>query len=292
MAMDRFSVGQADIRRIEELVAPMPLAMFNLPEERLAAEMDWMAPRFANPDGSWDMVVQSWVMTLGDRVFVVDPCVGNGRSLPHFALFDQLDTPFIERFAATGIRPDEVDGVFCTHLHSDHCGWNTHLRDGRYVPTFPNARYFMGRREVERWDYRRPDHQPVPENFGIFGNSVLPILEAGLAELVEDGQAIAPGLVAHLAHGHTMGHCALHLTSAGEQAWFTGDIFHHPIELLIPEIDAGTCEDYSATVATRTRLADTFVQTGALVIPAHFAAPHVGHLREEAGRRRFVPLGD
>jgi glyoxylase-like metal-dependent hydrolase (beta-lactamase superfamily II) len=286
--MDRLQVGQADIRRIEELVAPMPMAMFNLSDDQLSAHADWLYPGWADREaGTWDMVVQSWIVEVDSRVFVIDPCVGNGRDLPHFALFDNLDTPFIERFEATGIRPEDVDGVFCTHLHSDHCGWNTVLRDGRFVPTFPNARYFMGRREVERWDYRLPGHKPVPENFGIFGNSVLPVLEAGLAEMVEDGQAIGPGLVAHLAHGHTMGHMALHMQSGADAAWFTGDVFHHPIELLIPDIDAGTCEDFAATVATRTRLTDELARSGALVVPAHFAAPHCGYLRESEGRRGF-----
>ena len=221
---------------------------------------------------------------------VVDPCVGNGRILPEFELFHMLDTPFIERFGATGIRPEDVDVVFCTHLHSDHCGWNTMLRDGKYVPTFPNAKYYMGRREVERWDFRRPDYRHVPANAGIFENSVLPILEAGLAEVIGANQRITPSLEAGLANGHTMGHMALHLCSAGSHVWFTGDAFHHPIEFLHPELDANTCEDFALTLKTRNRLIESFVRQGALVIPAHFAAPHCGFVREEGGVRSFEPL--
>jgi glyoxylase-like metal-dependent hydrolase (beta-lactamase superfamily II) len=84
------------------------------------------------------------------------------------------------------IRPEDVDYVFCTHLHHDHCGWSTQLRDGRFVPTFPKARYLYVRREYERWDTRRPDHKPVDYNVGVFERSVLPIVEAGLADLVID----------------------------------------------------------------------------------------------------------
>lgn len=287
--MDRFTVGKAEIHRIEELSSPMPLAMFG--EDLVARNAHWLYPRFACEDGTWSMVVQSWIATIDGRVFVIDPCVGNGRALPHFALFDHLDTPFIERFAATGIRPDDVDGVFCTHLHSDHCGWNTTLRDGRFVPTFPNARYYMNRAEVDRWDSRKPGTAVVPENEGIFENSVLPIIEAGLAELIPADFRISPSLKVKPAYGHTLGHCMLHLDSDGAEAWFTGDVFQHPIELIHPEIDAGTCEDFSQTLATRIRLTDILVRSGALIVPAHFAAPHVGHLREVGGERRFEPLG-
>lgn len=288
--MDRFTVGNAEIRRVEELRAPLPLAMFDPGGELIQRNAHWLFPQWGDADGNWDMVVQSWIVVVDDRVVVVDPCVGNGRPLPDFPLFDRLDTPFIERFAATGIRPEEVDGVFCTHLHSDHCGWNTTLRDGRFVPTFPKARYFMAQREFDRWDYRRPDYHPVPANEGVFERSVLPVLEAGLAELIEGHHRISPSLEVEPAPGHTLGHTVLHLASAGRDAWFTGDVFHHPIELIHPEIDANTCDDFSQTIVTRRRLIERFIERGALVIPAHFAAPHVGYLREDNGERRFEPL--
>jgi glyoxylase-like metal-dependent hydrolase (beta-lactamase superfamily II) len=289
--MDRFTVGKAEIRRVEEMRAPMPLAMFNAPE-LIAGNAGWLFPQWADSDGNWDMVVQSWIVEVDDRVVVVDPCVGNGRPLPEFPLFDNLDTPFIERFEATGIKPEDVDCVFCTHLHSDHCGWNTTLRDGRYVPTFPKARYFLAQTEVDRWDPRRPDHRRVPPNEGVFDRSVLPVLEAGLAELIGGNHRISPSLRAEAAPGHTLGHQVLHLACADQRACFTGDVFHHPIELIHPEIDAGTCDDFAQTLVTRRRLVDDFFATGTLVIPAHFAEPHVGFVREVAGRRVFQPYDE
>lgn len=289
--MDKFIIGDAEIRRVEEVRFPHPFSMFGASDELIEENAHWLKPRWLDADGNWDMVVQSWIVLVDDRVVVIDPCVGNGRSLPHFPIFDNLDTPFIDRFVATGIRPEDVDAVFCTHLHSDHCGWNTVLRDGKYVPTFPNARYYMGRREVERWDPRREGYRHIPENAGIFENSVLPILEAGLAEIVGHRHRITPSMEAELADGHTLGHMAVHLCSAASHAWFTGDAFHHPIELLYPELDQHSCEDYPATVATRRRLVETFIRQGALVIPAHFTEPHAGYVREENGTRRFVPVG-
>lgn len=290
--MDQFRVGDAQITRVEEMRTPMPISMFNPGQDLLDAHAHWLKPQWLDDDGHWDMVVQSFIVMVDDRVVVVDPCVGNGRSLPAFPIFDNLDTPFIERFAATGVRPEDVDVVFCTHLHSDHCGWNTMLRDGKYVPTFPNARYYMSRKEVERWDPQRPGHVHVPENAGIFENSVLPILEAGLAEVIYRHQRITPSLEAQLANGHTMGHTALHLCSASKHAWFTGDAFHHPLEFLETGLDAGTCEDLALTIRTREELVLTAIRQGALIIPAHFTAPHAGYVREHDGVRTFEPLSD
>lgn len=284
-------VGKAEVHRVEELSTRMPLAMFGADDAMIERHRDWLFPLWADDAHTWEMVVQSFIVEVDDRIVVVDPCVGNGRALPDFPLFHMLETPFIERFEASGIRPDQVDAVVCTHLHSDHCGWNTHLRDGRYVPTFPKARYYMGKRETERWDFRRPDYKHTPLNAGIFENSVLPIIETGLAELVPGDFRISPSLRVEDTPGHTLGHTALHLTSEGQHAWFTGDTFHHPLELLHPELDAGTCEDYAATVASRKRLIGEFIKTGALIVPAHFAAPHVGYLRDDNGVTRFEPLG-
>jgi glyoxylase-like metal-dependent hydrolase (beta-lactamase superfamily II) len=131
----------------------------------------------------------------------------------------------------------------------------------------------------------------VHANEGVFERSVLPVLEAGLAELIPDNYRISESLEVEPAHGHTRGHTALHLSSAGREAWFSGDTFHHPIELLCPELDAHTCEDFGQTLAARKRLIAHFIERGALIIPAHFAAPHAGYLREENGARRFEALG-
>ncbi len=287
---DSFTVGKAQIHRVEELSLSFPMDMLKVPDALIERHRDWLFPRWFDAAGNWTMVVQSWIAIVDGLVVVIDPCVGNSRPLPAFPVFDMLDTPFIERFGATGIRPEQVDAVICTHLHSDHCGWNTTLRDGRFVPTFPNAKYYMARREFDRWDPRRPGHLAVDANAGVFERSVQPVLEAGLVELIPADHRISPSLAVCEAHGHTAGHVALHLASAGREAWFTGDCFHHPIELLHPEIDAGTCEDFATALATRQRLIEAIVSTGALIVPGHFAAPHAGYLRESDGERRFEPL--
>src|SRR5262245_61054494 len=82
----------------------------------------------------------SWIIRVDGLTVLVDPCNGNGRTraVPYY---NDRDFPYLERLAATGETAETVDFVFCTHLHNDHCGWNTHQVDGQWVPTFPNAQY-------------------------------------------------------------------------------------------------------------------------------------------------------
>lgn len=79
----------------------------------------------------------------------MDPCNGNGRKRGS-PYFDDRDLPYLERLAAIGAPADTIDVVFCIHLHNDHCGWNTMLVDGRWVPTFPNAVYLFVDTEYRR----------------------------------------------------------------------------------------------------------------------------------------------
>lgn len=282
-------VGEAEIQRVEEMAHKWPMSALTEDESLLALNSHWLAPHFIDADGYWDMVFQSWVMVVDSRVIVVDPCAGNGRNFPAFPMFHMLDTPYIERFETTGFRPEDVDFVFCTHLHCDHCGWNTQLREGRFVPTFPNARYIIVKREYDHWDPQRPGHVPVELNAGVFENSVLPVVKAGLAEVVEDRYRLSESLMIEPAYGHTAGHSIMHLESRGEQAYFTGDAFHHPLELIYPELDQGAAEDFSQTLSTRRRLIQLFVENNALIIPAHFPAPHVGRLFADKRGMTFVP---
>ncbi len=287
--MSVITVGSAQIRRVEEMTLHSPMATLTQDRALLDAHRHWLEPLFLTPDDRRDFVFQSWIVSVDGRIVVVDPCTGNGR--PHmYPFFDRLDTPYIERFAATGIRPEQVDYVFCTHLHHDHCGWSTQLRDGRFVPTFPNARYLYVRREYERWDTRLPGHLPVDYNVGVFERSVLPVVEAGLADLVGDRHCIAPGLEIEPAYGHTLGHSMLHLVSQGQSACFTGDVFHHPLQIIEPTLHMPGCDDLAMAIETRRRVIELCIARDALVIPAHFPAPHAGWIRRDGATVRFEPL--
>lgn len=289
--MSTIKVGDAEIRRVEEMPIKSPISTLTKDQGLIDTNKHWLTPLFLRADDHWDFLFQSWIMSVDGKIFVIDPCTGNGR--PHmYPFFSMLNTPYIERFAATGIKPQDVDYVFCTHLHHDHCGWSTQLRNGRFVPTFPNARYVYVRREYERWDTRRPDHKPVAYNVGVFERSVLPIMEAGLAELVNDPHRLSSSVSIEPAYGHTMGHSIVHLVSQAKEAYFTGDVFHHPLQMLYPELHMPGCDDLALAIDTRRRVVDTCVERSALVIPAHFPKPHAGWLRRNDAAVSFEVLAD
>lgn len=121
------------------------------------------------------------------------------------------------------MKPEDVDVVFCTHLHCDHCGWNTRSQAGRWVPTFPNARYVLVRKEIDRWDPKVVGRLEDPEyNRQVFAESIEPILAAELADIVEALHRLSPALTIESAPGHTPGHATLRLESAGAIAYFYG----------------------------------------------------------------------
>ena len=186
-------IGNAPVHRVEELRIPNTISSFTTDQALISAHRHWLHPHFLDGEGGFDLVFQSWILEVDGRVVLVDPCTGNGRPHP-VPFFDRLDVPWIERMAETGYRPEDVDLVVCTHLHHDHCGWNTQLRYGKWVPTFPNARYLLQRAEVDRWGAGRGNFPPFAYNDGVFERSVEPVLAAGLADLVSGNHRVSPGL--------------------------------------------------------------------------------------------------
>lgn len=270
--------GDMELLRVEETRIDVPLARLIQGRE---------GPHAA--DAGFQLVFQSWIIRRQGMVILIDPCAGNGRdrALPHF---HQLDTPYLDRMRAVGVEPEDVDFVFCTHLHCDHCGWNTRRQDGRWVPTFSNARYLLVRQEVDRWGPHRQDHVSIDYNLGVFEDSVQPILEAGLADLIEDGHRIAPGIWIESARGHTYGHSVLRIEDEAGRFIFTGDSFHHPFQVSDCSLHMGGCDDLDEAIATRERLRALLADRGALMVPAHFEAPHIGHVVEKDGGFHFRPL--
>jgi glyoxylase-like metal-dependent hydrolase (beta-lactamase superfamily II) len=289
--MSLIKVGAAEIRSALEMkLEGRPIAWLGADPVLIEANRDWLSPWFLEEGDTWSLNFRTWILKVDGKVVVVDPCTGNGRPHP-MPMFDQLDEPFIERFRATGVEPGDVDYVFCTHMHHDHCGWNTQLRDGRWVPTFPNARYLFVRREYDRWDPNGADYRAVDYNEGVYERSILPIVEAGLADLVMERHRVSPSLEIEPAHGHTLGHAMLRLSSEAQEACFSGDCFHHPLQLVDPGLQFGDCDDVEQARATRRRLVALGLERDALIIPAHLPAPHAGRVRRrDDGRILFEAL--
>ncbi|MGE3690699.1 MAG: MBL fold metallo-hydrolase [Novosphingobium sp.] len=266
-------IGEARIDRVEELRIPNKISYFTHDEELIAANRHWLQPHFLDDEGHFDLVFQSFIIEVGGRVVLLDPCTGNGKLHP-VPFFDMLEVPWIERIHDCGYRPEDIDFVVCTHLHHDHCGWNTMLRDGKWVPTFARARYIMQQVEYDSW--RAADRELPPDhlNIGVFERSVDPVVRAGLVDFASGSRRLTPELSVEIAPGHTFGHQLLRLESAGEKAFFTGDCYHHPIQLVQPSMMFGDCDDQQKLVETRRRIVELSVTHNAPLIAAHACAPY------------------
>jgi glyoxylase-like metal-dependent hydrolase (beta-lactamase superfamily II) len=241
----------------------------------------WLRPHFVSEQGDARMSVHSFVVETGHRRILVDTCIGNDKRLP-IPAWNQRQGPFLADLAAAGFPADSIDTVLCTHLHVDHVGWNTRLENGRWLPTFRNARHLWSRREYEYWDTAGPD-----ENMDVLGESVRPVFEAGLVDLVADDHVVCEEVRLEPTPGHTPGHVSVHITSRGEEAVITGDLMHHPVQIAHP--DWGSRADYDKAQAEATRLAflRRYADRPVLVLGTHFAGPTAGRLVRDGDSYRL-----
>ncbi|MPY93129.1 MAG: MBL fold metallo-hydrolase [Acidimicrobiia bacterium] len=282
-----WQIGELTVRKLVEKGATWPgtvLLPDAVPEALLAH--GHLRPDFVSEDGRIFISFHSFLVEVGDRRIVVDTCAGNDK--PRERPFGYLSTDYLERMTAAGFGPDDVDTVICTHLHVDHVGWNTRLVDGRWVPTFPNARYVFVRGECEYWAVNKT------ENSGggaIFEDSVQPVIDAGLADLVEPGAEVAPGVTLELTPGHTPGHCAVRLRSGGQEGVITGDLIHHPVQVEHPRWPCGADWDPAQGSATREAFVAEQGSAATLVLGTHFAGSSAGRVVASGEGWRWSPLG-
>lgn len=227
--------------------------------------------------------VHSWVVWHLGKILIVDTGAGNGKERPHAPYFDHLKTPYLSRLRAIGVEPDCVDYVLHTHLHVDHVGWNTTLVSGRWEPTFPNARHVFSRKEYTYFTDPANLTERHRTSFQVQADSVTPIVEAGLADMIEmTGDEVIPGISFHPTPGHTMDHASIVLESGGTKALFAGDVLHHPIQVFKPEL-MSVFDLYSdQTLRSRLWALDYAADQHAIWFSSHFPAPSAGRVSRVA----------
>jgi glyoxylase-like metal-dependent hydrolase (beta-lactamase superfamily II) len=280
-----WTVGAVKITRVVE--TEMPVAYHEkypfLPGARPEAlsEMPWLYPHFVTAEGALKLSIHALLVEAPGLRLVVDTCIGNDK--PRRIVRNQpLSTAFLDHMAEAGWTRESVDTVVCTHLHVDHVGWNTLLEDGAWVPTFPNARYLIGRDEHAHWTAEGDEEQQA-----ILSDSIKPIFDAGLAELVETDHRLSKEVRLTPTPGHTPGHVSVVIESEGETAIITGDMMHHPCQMGRPDWCPGVDSDQTQSTATRRRFLAEVADKPILVIGTHFAGPTAGHVRRDADAWRF-----
>jgi len=287
----RFEIGTATVTRIEETYEPnFEAAKFFADWDPAVVEKhrDWMLPHHYDPaSGMLKLSVHSWLIRIGAKTILIDTCVGNDKPRAHRPMWHLMRTPWLKRLAAAGVTPDQVDVVMCTHLHVDHIGWNTRLDNGRWVPTFPNAKYVFSREDYEHYLALDRDPKTGPVNGGSFRDSVLPVVEAGLAQMVSGPGSLDEYLSYAPAPGHTPGTIAIELRAKGASASFCGDILHHAVQAFHPDWNSFACADQAMARQSRRKVLEHCAGSGALLMPAHFGAPFVCHV--DAAGEGFTP---
>jgi glyoxylase-like metal-dependent hydrolase (beta-lactamase superfamily II) len=288
--MTNVTIGAARLTRIEELYAADWDAPAFFPDwrpELVQDHLGWMAPNHFEPaKNCLKLSIHSWLIRLDGRSILVDTCIGNHKPRPARPKWHLMETRYLQRLAEAGIRPDEIDLVMCTHLHADHVGWNTRLDNGRWVPTFPNARYLFSKADYDH--YLALDRDPAkPTNHGSFRDSVRPVVEAGLAQMVTGAHAVDEHLSLDPAPGHTPGTVVVKLASRGESALLCGDVLHHAIQVHYPRWNSFVCADAEQARASRRHVLEDCSGSGALLLPTHFGAPFTCRIEAKGGA--FLP---
>lgn len=293
--MNSWQVGSVKVTRVEERICNTSSA----PEQFLRGmRRDVLDHLLLQMPGHYSLEhdrlvvsMHSWVIRTGGKVILVEACCGNHKQRPWAPHFHQLDSPFLANLAAAGLKPEDVDIVLCTHLHTDHVGWNTRLENGRWVPTFPNARYLFSDLEDAHWNPQRRTDLDA-SRAAVYEDSVLPVVRTGQAQLLEERvHALDDVLSIEPAPGHTPGHVILKLVDGDAGALFCGDVLHHPAQVYRPDWINGFDGNPQQAIDTRKQVLAWCADRQALLFPSHFAAPHVAaiHRKGEGFRLEFAP---
>ncbi len=285
--MQQIQIGDVTVASIIERDGPWrrPEDMFpNYDPERgrrYLAEMD----SFVYDAASNRMVItyQTFVVRTPRHTILVDTCTGEDKGYP--PPFDFPKQPWLEGFRALGLRFDEIDYVFCTHLHIDHCGWNTRLENGRWVPTFPKAKYVFHKREYAAWEQATARGENPPGNVWRF--NCLPIVEAGQALLVDDDFALDDTAWLTPTPGHSPCHCCVNVRAGGKRAVVTGDLMHHALQCREPDWFTIFDWDPQEGCRSRRRFLAEVADTDTLILPVHFPTPTAGHVLADGDRFRY-----
>jgi glyoxylase-like metal-dependent hydrolase (beta-lactamase superfamily II) len=262
------------------------------PPDWVAKNRDWLDERVIEPrSGQLVITIQSYVVRTRGRTILVDTCIGNHKERPTLAWMHQLDTAYLENLAGIGLRPEDIDMVLCTHLHADHVGWNTRLVDGRWVPTFPKARYVMGKAEFDVFERLHLNRPKEPVARGAFADSVLPVVASGQADFVDAAHVVEReldfGVWLESMPGHTAGHVGVHVRGPQGHALLTGDAIHHPVQFTALDVVMVSDADRAQAAATRRRLAETYADTDTIILASHFPLPTAGRIVRHRDHFRF-----
>lgn len=277
--MRQVSIGDVTITSIVERDGPwrQPQDMFPKYDDAVfKGHLETLDPEiFDHVSGKVVITYQTFVVRTPKHTILVDTCTGEDKGFP--APMDFPKQPWLDDFKAAGLRFEDIDYVFCTHLHIDHSGWNTVLRNGRWVPTFPQAKYVFHKREYAAWQTLH-GKDPEDRRSRVWKMNCEPVFEAGQALLVDDDYELDDTVWLTPTPGHSPCHCCVNIRSGGQRAVVTGDLFHHAVQCREPDWSTVFDWDQAESAVSRRRFLQEIADTPTVVLPIHFPAPTAGRV--------------
>jgi glyoxylase-like metal-dependent hydrolase (beta-lactamase superfamily II) len=270
-------IGDVEIARIVEVNGFEDDISMLLPDagSDFVQRFPWLVPHFATPAGRMIISFQCFVLRSQGRSVMIDTCIGADRQR-EFEVFCNLETTFLDDLAAAGFAHPTITDVLCTHLHFDHVGWNTRKVNGKWVPTFPQARYLFGRKEWAHWKHLRETNGY--HHMEHLTDAVDPVMEAGLVQFIDPDFRLTSEVSLMPTPGHTPGHVSVLIESRGRRAIITGDMMHNPIQIAVPAKEARFDMDKTQAARTRCEFVEKFTGSDTLIIGSHFSHPTSGHI--------------
>ena len=279
-----FAVGDLRLTKVVDSLEPTsPRFLYvDKGKEDFDPYLEWLQPFFVDAGKRLLLSIHAFIIRTTHHTILIDTCIGNDKQNLAFPQWNARHGLFLRDLAAAGCAPESVDYVFCTHMHLDHTGWNTRLQDGRWTPTFPNATYLFNKREWEHWQ-----DDPNPPDQAVVRQNILPIIEAGRAEWVDNAWGIDDEVTLIPTPGHTPGHCSVRLRSNGREAIITGDMMVNPVQIAEPQWSQQADVDKALAVETRTQFVNRHCDTDTLILGTHFNTPTGVYIVSKGGQRRI-----
>ena len=172
----------------------------------------------ADGDNYVPVGLNSVVVRTGKQTILIETGIGNKLPERLIKIFGQ-PAKLLDNLATAGLAPEDIDIVINTHLHFDHCGWNTMLKDGKIVPTFPRAKYYAPEGE---WQHGRL--QTERDAISYMSENYDPLIKTGQMELLKGDREIVPGISVETFPGHTEHMQAVIMKSGGQTACYISDL--------------------------------------------------------------------
>ncbi|MCL2384029.1 MAG: MBL fold metallo-hydrolase [Oscillospiraceae bacterium] len=283
----KWEIGDVQVFQIVELEAGEIIqSIINEAIPENIRRIDFVYPNFADEHGNLKALVQAFLIKVGDEYILVDTCNGNAKKRTDMPEWSNLDIDFLEQLYDLGIKETDIDYVICTHLHTDHVGWNTIFKDGKWVATFPNAKYIFAKEEYDYWK-SKPENE-IDDDKSAFDDSVEPIMNQGLGMLVGSNYRLNDNISLIPTVGHTPGHISVIIESNNEAAIITGDLLHHPCQIAYPNWNTEADGIKKEATISREKLLNEISNKNIMLIGSHFSNPVAGYVQKENDIFKFV----